>query len=48
MVGTLLGVKPLITISEGKVISIAKARGLKAGYSFIADKVRAEVISAAG
>lgn len=42
MVGTLLGVKPLITISEGKVVNIAKARGLKAGYSFIAEKMKAE------
>ena len=42
VVGTLLGVKPLITISEGKVVNIAKARGLKAGYSFIADKVKEE------
>ncbi len=42
MVGTLLGVKPLITISQGKVVNIGKARGLKAGYSFIAEKVKTE------
>lgn len=32
VVGTLLGVKPIITIREGKVIGVNKTRGMKAGY----------------
>jgi DegV family protein with EDD domain len=35
MVGTLLGIKPIICIRDGKVIGIDKARGLKAGYQTV-------------
>lgn len=35
VVGTLLGVKPVICIREGKVIGIDKARGMKAGYNAV-------------
>lgn len=35
VVGTLLGIKPIITIRDGKVINIDKARGMKAGYQSV-------------
>ncbi|HHV50955.1 MAG TPA: DegV family protein [Candidatus Avimonas sp.] len=35
VVGTLLGIKPIICIQEGKVIGIDKARGIKAGYQAV-------------
>lgn len=35
VVGTLLGVKPVITIRDGRVIGIDKARGMKAGYQAV-------------
>ncbi len=35
VVGTLLGIKPIICIRDGKVIGIDKARGLKAGYQTV-------------
>lgn len=34
-VGTLLNIKPIICIRDGKVIGIDKARGLKAGYQSV-------------
>lgn len=40
--GTLLGIKPLVHIEEGKVVSLAKARGQKAGYQMILERVREE------
>lgn len=33
VVGTLLGIKPIICIQDGKVIGIDKVRGMKAGYA---------------
>lgn len=44
VVGTLLGIKPLIAIEDGKVISIAKARGQKAGFQMIRERVEADGI----
>ncbi len=44
VVGTLLGIKPLIALQDGKVVSIAKARGQKAGYQMIVEKVREDGI----
>lgn len=38
-VGGLLGINPIITISDGKVESIGKARGLKAGLKLIYDQM---------
>lgn len=35
VVGTLLGVKPIIAIRDGKVIGVDKARGMKAGYQLV-------------
>ena len=40
MVGTLLGIKPLISMEAGKVVSMAKARGQKAGFQMIVERVR--------
>ena len=34
-VGTLLGIKPIVCIRDGKVIGIDKARGMKAGYQTV-------------
>lgn len=42
VMGTLLGIKPLVHIEEGKVVSLAKARGQKAGYQMILERVREE------
>lgn len=42
VVGTLLGVKPIISIEEGKVVCVQKVRGLKAGYASILERVRNE------
>ncbi len=42
MVGTLLGVKPIISIEDGKVACIQKVRGLKAGYAAILERARQE------
>lgn len=39
-VGGLLGINPVIAIEDGKVVSAGKARGLKAGLSLIADRIR--------
>ncbi len=47
VVGSLLNIKPLISIAGGKVVSIAKARGLKAAFRQIADLVAAEGVDAA-
>lgn len=44
VMGTLLGIKPLIAIEGGKVISIAKARGQKAGFQMIRERVEADGI----
>lgn len=41
-VGGLLGINPLIAIKDGKVISIGKSRGLKAGLGMIYEKMLAE------
>lgn len=38
-VGGLLGINPIITISDGKVESIGKSRGLKAGLKLIYDQM---------
>ena len=35
IVGTLLGIKPIITIKDGRVIAIDKVRGMKAGYQSV-------------
>ena len=42
VVGTLLGVKPIISIEEGKVVCVQKVRGLKTGYASILERVRNE------
>lgn len=42
MVGTLLGVKPVISIEDGKVVCVQKVRGLKAGYASILERVQKE------
>ena len=42
VMGTLLGIKPLVHIEEGKVVSLAKARGHKAGSQMILERVREE------
>lgn len=44
VVGTLLGVKPIICIREGKVIGIDKARGMKAGYRSVVSYAQKEGI----
>ena len=41
-VGTLLGIKPLVTIEGGKVINIHKARGQKAAMTWIAERLKEE------
>lgn len=41
-VGGLLGINPIIAITGGKVVSIGKTRGLKAGLKFIYDQVAAD------
>lgn len=41
-VGGLLGINPIIAITKGRVESIGKARGLKAGLKLIADQVAAD------
>ena len=47
MVGTLLGIKPIVSIEEGKVCSVDKARGLKAGYQAILERVKKEGVDTA-
>ncbi|MEL4106980.1 DegV family protein [Oscillospiraceae bacterium WX1] len=42
-VGGLLGINPIITISNGKVESVGKARGLKAGLKIIADLMQQDL-----
>ncbi len=42
VVGTLLGVKPVISIEDGKVVCVQKVRGLKAGYASILERVQKE------
>ena len=44
MVGTLLGIKPIVSIEGGKVVSVAKARGQKAGFQTIRELVEADGI----
>ncbi len=41
-VGGLLGINPIIAIVSGKVESIGKTRGLKAGLKFISDQMMAD------
>lgn len=41
-VGGLLGINPIIAIIDGKVESIGKTRGLKAGLKFIGDQVMSD------
>ncbi len=41
-VGGLLGINPLISVKDGKVISIGKARGLKAGLGTIYEQMLAD------
>ncbi len=41
-VGGLLGINPLISVRDGKVVSTGKSRGLKAGLSMIAEQMRAD------
>jgi fatty acid-binding protein DegV len=41
-VGGLLGINPLISIRDGKVVSIGKSRGLKAGLGMINAHMRAD------
>ena len=41
-VGTLLGIKPLVTIEDGKVVNIHKTRGQKAAMAWIAEKLKEE------
>jgi DegV family protein with EDD domain len=38
-VGGLLGINPIIAITDGAVVSIGKTRGLKAGLHFIAEQM---------
>lgn len=38
-VGGLLGINPIISVTKGKVESIGKARGMKAGLKFIGDQL---------
>lgn len=47
VVGSLLGIKPLISIEAGKVVSIAKARGQKAGYQMILERVQKDGVDQA-
>ena len=47
VVGTLLGIKPIICIRDGKVIGIDKARGLKAAYQTVINYARNDGIDAA-
>ena len=47
VVGSLLHIKPLISIVDGKVVSISKARGLKSAFQQIADLVAAEGVDTA-
>lgn len=42
MVGTLLAIKPVVGIQDGKVSVLAKKRGLKQSKNYIADLVRTE------
>lgn len=42
VMGSLLGIKPIVAIQERKVCSIDKVRGLKAGYQAILDRVKAD------
>lgn len=44
VVGTLLGIKPIIAIEDGKVINAAKARGQKQGFQIISEKAAADGI----
>ncbi len=39
-VGGLLGINPIISVKDGKVISIGKARGLKAGLGMISEQMQ--------
>ena len=41
-VGGLLGINPIIAIIDGKVESIGKTRGLKAGLKFISDQIMSD------
>ncbi len=41
-VGGLLGINPLISIRDGKVVSIGKSRGLKAGLGMINEHMQAD------
>lgn len=43
-VGTLLGIKPIICIRDGKVIGIDKARGLKAAYQSVINHAKKDGI----
>ncbi|SHH72423.1 EDD domain protein, DegV family [Sporobacter termitidis DSM 10068] len=38
-VGGLLGINPIIAITDGLVVSVGKTRGLRAGLNFIADRM---------
>lgn len=38
VMGSLLGIKPIVTLREGKVCSIDKARGMKAGCQMLLDR----------
>ena len=47
VVGSLLGIKPIVSIEEGKVCSVDKVRGLKAGYQSILERVRKDGVDPA-
>jgi len=42
--GTLLNVKPVITVKNGEVLAAGKAKGLNKAYEFILDKINQEKI----
>lgn len=39
VVGSLLGIKPIVAIQEGKVVCVHKTRGLKAGFEYVAEQL---------
>ena len=43
LVGGVLGIKPIVSIINGKVESIAKARGQRQAYAWILDKIKEEI-----
>ena len=47
VVGSLLGIKPIVTLADGRVESIDKVRGMKAGYQCVLERTEKDGIDTA-